>query len=160
MCLRERSAVPKQRFERREPTHDWQQLRPLFKDQTQLTYEIIRPVVLGWDTPKERSAETGMPQLTIYFKANLFDQAGMASLLPPDPQPVVPKLHKRSLPPPMRQAIVDLKAKYPVFTLKNSPTMQFFVNSGEMDMENACVFGYLLREMESQKDCEGERTNE
>jgi hypothetical protein len=43
------------------------------------------------------------------YKANLFDQAGMASLLPPTPPPKVPKLDKRNLPPPMRQAIVDLK---------------------------------------------------
>src|SRR5260221_7663122 len=66
--------MPKQRFERNAPTHKWQQLRPLLKDPTQLTYEIIRPVILGWETPKERSAETGMPQRTIYYKANLFDQ--------------------------------------------------------------------------------------
>jgi hypothetical protein len=115
--------MPKQRFERHEPTHDWHQLRPLLKDPTQLTYEIIRPVVLGWETPKERSAETGMPQRTIYYKANLFDQAGMASLLPPDPPPAVPKLDKRSLPPPMRQAIVDLKAEYPPFTLHEIATI-------------------------------------
>lgn len=43
--------MPRQRYERREPTHDWQQLRPLLKDPTQLTYEIIRPVILGWETP-------------------------------------------------------------------------------------------------------------
>jgi putative transposase len=115
--------MPKQRFERHEPTHDWHQLRPLLKDPTQLTYEIIRPVILGWETPKERSAETGMPQRTIYYKANLFDQAGMASLLPPDPPPAVPKLDKRSLPPPMRQAIVDLKAEYPTFTLHEIATI-------------------------------------
>src|SRR5258708_15886168 len=107
--------MPKQRFERNAPTHKWQQLRPLLKDPTQLTYEIIRPVILGWETPKERSAETGMPQRTIYYKANLFDQAGMSSLLPPEPPPAIPKLEKRSLPPPMRQAIVDLKADYPAF---------------------------------------------
>jgi hypothetical protein len=74
-----------------------------------VTYEIIRPVILGWETPKERVSTTGMPQRTIYYKANLFDQAGMASLLPPTPPPKVPKLDKRNLPPPMRQAIVDLK---------------------------------------------------
>ena len=54
--------MPKQRFERGEPTHEWQQLRPLLKDPTQLTYKIIRPVILGWETPKERSAETEMPR--------------------------------------------------------------------------------------------------
>lgn len=115
--------MPKQRFERNAPTHEWQQLRPLLKDPTQLTYEIIRPVILGWETPKERSAETGMPQRTIYYKANLFDQAGMSSLLPPVPPPTIPKLDKRSLPPPMRQAIVDLKAEYPAFTLHEIATI-------------------------------------
>ena len=115
--------MPKQRFERNAPTHEWQQLRPLLKDPTQLTYEIIRPVILGWETPKERSAETGMPQRTIYYKANLFDQAGMSSLLPPEPPPAIPKLDKRSLPPPMRQAIVDLKAEYPAFTLHEIATI-------------------------------------
>ena len=115
--------MPRQRFERHEPTHDWHQLRSLLKDSAQITYEIIRPVILGWETPKERSAETGMPQRTIYYKANLFDQAGMASLLPPDLPPEVPKLDKRSLPPPMRQAIVDLKAEYPAFTLHEIATI-------------------------------------
>src|SRR2546423_13658021 len=113
--------MPRQRFERHESTHDWHQLRSLLKDSAQITYEIIRPVILGWETPKERSAETGMPQRTIYYKANLFDQAGMASLLPPDPPPVVPKLDKRTLPPPTRQAILDLKAPYPPFTLPEIP---------------------------------------
>ena len=115
--------MPRQRYERREPTHDWQHLRPLLKDPMQLTYEIIRPVILGWETPKERSAETGMPQRTIYYKASLFDQAGMASLLPPEPPPAAPKLDKRSLPPPMRQAIVDLKVEYPSFTFHEIATI-------------------------------------
>lgn len=87
------------------------------------TYEIIRPVILGWETPKERSAESGMPQRTIYYKANLFDQADMASLLPPQPPLVVPRLDKRSRPPPMRQAIVDLKAEYPAFPLHEITTI-------------------------------------
>src|SRR2546421_6805872 len=115
--------MPKQRFERHEPSDDWHQLRPLLKDPTQLTYEIIRPVVLGWETPKERAAETGMPQRTIYYKANLFDQVGMASLLSSEPPAVVPKIDKRSLPPPMRQVIVDLKAEYSSFSLHEIATI-------------------------------------
>ena len=109
--------MPKQRYQRRELTHDWQQIRPLLKDSAQITYEIIRPVVLWGVTPKERAAETGMSQRTIYYKANLFDQAGMASIMPPTPPPSVPKLDKRALPPPMRQAIVDLIAEYPSLSL-------------------------------------------
>jgi hypothetical protein len=38
--------------------------------------EVIRPCILGWETPKEHAAETGMPMSSIYYKANLFDQAG------------------------------------------------------------------------------------
>jgi hypothetical protein len=100
--------MPKRRYEQREPTHDWQQIRPLLKDPAQITYEILRLIVLWGQTPKERAAETGVPQRTIYYKANLFDQAGMASLLPPAPPPDISRQDKRSLPPPIRQEIVDL----------------------------------------------------
>ncbi len=68
-------------------------------------------------SPKERSAETGVSKTTLYAKANLFDQAGMASLLPPTPPPEIPKQDKRTLPPPMRQAIVDAHAEYPGLSL-------------------------------------------
>src|SRR5947209_10545414 len=105
--------MPKRRYERREPTHAWQQIRPLLKDTAQINYEVIRPVILWGVTPKERGAETGVSPRTIYYRANLFDQAGMASLLPPEPPPPVPKLDKRSLPPDIRQEIVDLYAQYP-----------------------------------------------
>lgn len=107
--------MPKRRYERREPTHDWQQIRPLLKDTAQISYEVIRPVILWGVTPKERGAETGVSSRTIYYRATLFDQAGMASLLPPEPPPSVPKLDKRSLPPDIRQEIVDLHAQHPAF---------------------------------------------
>src|SRR5713226_8484619 len=104
--------MPKRRYERREPTQEWAQIRPLLQDSAQIKYELIRPVILWGVNVKERATETGEPRSTIYYQANLFDQAGMASLLPPDPPPPVPKLDKRTLPPPMRQAIVDLHAEY------------------------------------------------
>ncbi len=107
--------MPKRRYEHREPTHEWQQIRPLLKDTAQINYEVIRPVILGWQTPQERGGETGVSPRTIYYRANLFDQAGMASLLPPEPPPPVPKLDKRSLPPDIRQEIVDLHTQYPAF---------------------------------------------
>ncbi len=44
--------MPKQGYQHREPTHDWQQVRPLLKDPAQITYEIIRPVILWGETPK------------------------------------------------------------------------------------------------------------
>ncbi len=117
--------MPKQRYQRREPTQDWQQIRPLLKDPAQITYEIIRPVILWGETPKERAAETGMPMRTIYYKSNLFDQAGMASLLPLDPPPAVPKRDKRTLPPDIRQEIVNLHAEYPAFRPHELATICF-----------------------------------
>jgi Integrase core domain/Homeodomain-like domain len=109
--------MPKQRYEHREPTHEWSQIRPLLKDPTQIQYEILRPIVLFGMSPKERSLKTGVSKTTLYAKANLFDQAGMASLLPPAPPPEIPKQDKRTLPPPMRQAIVDAHAEYPGLSL-------------------------------------------
>src|SRR5215475_4619908 len=91
--------MPKRKYKHREPTHDWQELRPLLKDPAQITYEIIRPVILFGMTSKERAEQTGMPQRTIRYKANLFDVSGMASLLPPETPPTVPQLDKRALPP-------------------------------------------------------------
>ena len=44
--------MPKRRYEQREPTHDWQQIRPFLKDSAQITYDVIRPCILGWETPK------------------------------------------------------------------------------------------------------------
>src|SRR6266487_6484864 len=105
--------MPKRRYERKAPTHEWSQIRPLLKDAAQIKYELIRPVILWGVNVKERAAETGEPRSTIYYQANLFDQAGMASLLPPVPPPPVPKLDKRTLPPDIRQEIVDLYAQYP-----------------------------------------------
>lgn len=107
--------MSKRRYVRREPTHEWQQIQPLLKDTAQINDEVIRPVILWGVTPKERGAETGMSPRTIYYRANLFDQAVMASLLPAEPPPPVPKLDKRSLPPDVRQEIVDLHAQYPAF---------------------------------------------
>ena len=93
--------MPKNRYPHREFSHSWDDIRPLLKDSTQITYEIIRPVILFGVSPKERSEETGMSKSSIYYKANLFDQAGMASLFPPMPPSDLPKLDKRSLPPPL-----------------------------------------------------------
>lgn len=105
--------MPNNRYQRRELSHNWEDIRPLLKDSAQITYEIIRPVLLFGISPKERAEETGMSKSSIYTKANLFDQAGMASLLPSTSPPDLPKQDKRTLPPPMRQAIVDAHAEYP-----------------------------------------------
>ena len=44
---------------RLEPTDDWQQLHLLAQFPEQLTYELIRPVVLFGHSPAERAQQTG-----------------------------------------------------------------------------------------------------
>src|SRR5215469_11598665 len=68
--------MPNNRYQRHETSHQWEDIRPLLKDSAQITYEIIRPVLLFGISPKERAEETGMSKSSIYAKANLFDQAG------------------------------------------------------------------------------------
>jgi hypothetical protein len=117
--------MPTRRYARHEPTRDWQQIRPLLKDAAQLTYEIIRPIVLFGVSVSERAEETGISRRTIYYKANLFDQAGMASLVPLDAPTAASPLDKRTLPPPIRQEIVDLHAEYPALTTNELATICF-----------------------------------
>ena len=65
--------MPKCRYERHEPTYEWQQIQLLLKDTAQINYEVIRPVILWGAMPKERGAETGVSPRTIYYRAKLFD---------------------------------------------------------------------------------------
>ncbi len=44
--------MPIRRYERREPTHNWNEIRPRLKDPTQVHYEIVRPVILFGRHPK------------------------------------------------------------------------------------------------------------
>ena len=74
--------MPKRRYERREPTHEWSQIRPHLKDTAQIKYELIRPVILWGVSVKERAAVTGEPRSTIYYQANLFDVAGTGKSTP------------------------------------------------------------------------------
>ncbi len=134
--------MPTRRYAQQEPTHDWQQIRPLLKDAAQITYEIIRPVVLFGVPVSERAEETGISRRTIYVKANLFDQAGMASLVPPDPIPPVARLDKRTLPPPIRQEIVDLHAEYGAFTTNELATI-CFVRTGHRPSARTIKFVLL-----------------
>ena len=92
-----------------EPTHDWQQLQLLESSAEQLTYELIRPVVLFARTPAERARETGAPARTLYRQAAHSEQQGVASLLPAPTE-----LHCR-IPAEIRQAICELNAEYPAF---------------------------------------------
>ena len=96
---------PRQRIE---PTDEWRQLALLARAPGQRTYELIRPVVLFGQSPAERAAETGTAERTLYRQVARFEQLGMASFVPP------PKVEKhRTLPAPIRQAIIDVKREHP-----------------------------------------------
>ena len=102
-------SMPARRRQPIPPTDDWQQLELLTNVPEQLTYELIRPVVLFGRSPAERARQTGTPQRTLYRQAARFDADGMASLFAPfaTRSPVVPAV--------IREAIRTLKAEYPAF---------------------------------------------
>ncbi len=90
------------------PPDDWQEVRRLAPWPEQRAYEELRPVVLFGHPPAERAGEIGTPERTLYRRAARFQQLGMASFVPS------PKVERhRTLPPVIRQAILDLKREHP-----------------------------------------------
>jgi putative transposase len=114
--------MPGRKRQRRERTHDWQEIEQLALWPEQEIYERLRPIVLFGETAAERSKETGVSERTLHHQANLFEQEGMASLFRKEPPPIEPG---RSLPPEMCQLIVDLKAEYSGFSLREISTICF-----------------------------------
>jgi transposase len=102
--------MPFRKRPRREPTEDWSQLQLQLVWPEQVSYELIRPVVLFGLSPAERARQTGVPARTIYRRADRFDAEGMASLAPASPLAA-----PRTLPPLLRRTIVELKAEYRAF---------------------------------------------
>jgi len=115
--------MPKVKGQRIAHTEEWGilQQRTLWPEQEQ--YELIRPIVLFGDTPSERAEQTGTAERTLYRRVDRFDQEGMMSLFAggqtPKPE------NARSVPVPMRQSIVDLKAEYPAFTPNELATIGY-----------------------------------
>jgi putative transposase len=103
--------MPRSRRERRERTHDWQKIQQYTLWPEQKVYELLRPIVLFGETAAERAKETEASERTLHYQADQFDQQDMASLFHKVSTPSPDK--GRSLPPDMRQLIVDLKAEYP-----------------------------------------------
>ncbi|HEY1335863.1 MAG TPA: helix-turn-helix domain-containing protein [Bryobacteraceae bacterium] len=99
----------------RQPTDDWPQLRLLVTSAEQATYELLRPLVLFGQPVRQRARETGVSERTLRRKVARFAAAGMRSLFavedPPGPD-------RRNLPLGIRKAIVELKAEYPPFSLR------------------------------------------
>ncbi len=81
-----------------------------------MAYELIHPVVLNGEAAAESARQTGENRRTIDRKADRFDQQGMLGLFAA--QKRQPTEDPRSLPPPMRQLIVDLRAEVPHMSLR------------------------------------------
>jgi hypothetical protein len=115
--------MPTRKRKRRERTHEWKEIQQYTLWPEQEVYERIRPLVLFGQTAAERAKETGTSERTLHYQANLFEQEGMASLFrhgpPTDPQP------GRNLSPEICQLIVNLKAEYPGFSLREISTICF-----------------------------------
>jgi hypothetical protein len=108
------SAVPRRRRERREPTHDWQEIQQQTLWPEQEWYEKLRPMLLFGQTAASRAKETGTSERTLHYKADQFEQEGMASLFPNERTSTAVS-PGRNLPEDLRQLIVDLPGSAPWF---------------------------------------------
>jgi predicted DNA-binding protein YlxM (UPF0122 family) len=87
----------------------------VFPEQT--AYELLRPVVLFGDPAIQRAQETDEPRTSLERKADTFDEQGMVSLFASRPRKQ-PRETARSLPPDMRQLIVDLRVEMPNMSIR------------------------------------------
>jgi len=102
--------VPKRKRIQREHTEDWQTIQQYTLWPEQTAYELLRDIVLFGDPPGKRAQETGVAESTLDRKADTFDEEGMVSLFASKPRKQ-PQETARSLPPDMRQLIVDLRVE-------------------------------------------------
>ena len=98
-----------------QPTDEWDQLRLLVTSPEQEAYELLRPIVLFGQPIRARAQETAVPERSLRRKAARFASAGMQSLFAVE---VEPTQDRRRLPVGIRRAIVELKAEYPPFSLR------------------------------------------
>jgi putative transposase len=115
--------MPARKRKRRERTHDWHEIQQQTLWPEQEAYERLRPIVLFGETAAERAKETGASERTLHYQADQFERFGMASLFPKTPAPAPDP--GRTLPPEMCQVIVDLKAEYAGFSLREISTICF-----------------------------------
>ena len=102
-----------------QPTDDWNQLRLLMTSPEQATYELLRPIVLFGQPPTARARQTGVSERTLRRQAARFAAHGMRSLFATEPALAQ---DRRRLPLGIRRAIVELKAEYPPFSLREIAT--------------------------------------
>src|SRR6266487_381176 len=115
--------MPACKRKRRERTHNWQEIQQYTLWPEQEVYERLRPIVLFGETAADRAKETGASERTLHYQARLFEQEGMASLFHKERRE--PPAPGRNLPPEMCQLIVNLKAEYLGFSLREISTICF-----------------------------------
>ena len=109
--------MPKRKRVQREHTEDWQTIQQYTFWPEQTAYELLRPVVLFGDPAIQRAQETGEPRTSLERIADTFDEQGMVSLFASRPRKQ-PQETARSLPPDMRQLIVDLRVEMPNMSIR------------------------------------------
>jgi len=113
----------KAKRERHERTDNYALIHYQARFPEQRLYERIRPITLFGATAEERAQKIGVPVSTLRRADDAFDREGIVSLYRPTQAQRAD--HHRSLPVPMRQLIVDLKADHPGFTLHELATICF-----------------------------------
>jgi putative transposase len=109
--------MPIRKRKQREHTEDWQFIKQYTLWPEQAAYELLRPVVLFGDPAIGRARETGEAKSTLDRKADAFEESGMVSLFATKPRKQ-PQESARSLPPDMRQLIVDVRIELPTMSLR------------------------------------------
>ena len=104
--------MPGPKRARRERTEEWASIKQRTLWPEQELYEQIRPLLLFGETAGERAKETGTPARTLSRKADEFERYGMQSLFLSG-EAVGERVTRNSLPPEIRQLIVDLHAEVP-----------------------------------------------
>src|SRR6266516_7901106 len=107
--------MPSPKRSRRERTDEWQSIKQWTLWPEQELYEQIRPILLFGETAGERAKETGAAPRTLSRKANEFERYGVQSLFASEEQGGAREISK-TLPPEIRQLIVDLHIELPTMS--------------------------------------------
>src|SRR5579859_1489881 len=107
--------MPGPKRHRRERTDEWASIQQWTLWPEQEWYEAIRPLVLFHETAGERAKAIDVPQRTLARKADEFERSGMASLFASGQQGGARDTGK-TLPPEIRQLIVDLHTELPTMS--------------------------------------------
>jgi transposase-like protein len=107
--------MPGPKRNRRARTEEWANIKQWTLWPEQELYEQIRPLVLFHETAGERAKEIDVPQRTLSRKADEFERDGMQSLFSSGEQGGARETG-RTLPPEIRQLIVDLHVELPTMS--------------------------------------------